>query len=63
MALGTLGLGLGLYALGSLHILGPFVLVAVLARALSQPVLIGVVPQTLAVRFFRRRRNRALALL
>jgi sugar phosphate permease len=63
MALGTLGLGLGLYALGSLHTLGPFVLVAVLARALSQPVLIGVVPQTLAVRFFRRRRNRALALV
>ena len=63
MALGTLWLGLGLHALGSLHTLGPFVLVAVLARALSQPVLIGVVPQTLAVRFFRRRRNRALALV
>jgi MFS family permease len=63
MALGTLGLGSGLYALGSLHTLWSFVLVAVLARALSQPLLIGVVPQTLAVRFFRRQRNLALALI
>ena len=32
-------------------------------RALSQPILIGVVPQTLAARFFRRQRNLALALI
>jgi len=63
MASGTLGLGVGLYTLGSIHTLGPFVLVAVLVRALSQPILIGVVPQTLAVRFFRRQRNLALALI
>src|SRR5262249_20113797 len=59
----TLLLGLGLYALGSIHTLGPFVLVAVLSRALSQPGLIGVVPQTVAARFFRRQRNLALAVI
>ena len=62
MPLGTLMLGLGLFALGSVHAIGLFFLIAVLARALSQPVLIGVVPQTLAVSFFRHKRNLALAL-
>jgi sugar phosphate permease len=62
MPLGTLMLGLGLFALGSVHAMGLFFLIAVLARALSQPVLIGVVPQTLAVSFFRHKRNLALAL-
>jgi MFS family permease len=63
MAMGTLLLGIGLYALGSIHTLGPFVLIAVLARTMSQPLLIGVVPQTVAVSFFRRQRNLALALI
>ncbi|MGE3536223.1 MAG: MFS transporter [Candidatus Tectimicrobiota bacterium] len=62
MALGTLLLGVGLFALGYLHSLGAFFCIAVLARAISQPVLIGVVPQTLAVNFFRRKRNLALAM-
>jgi sugar phosphate permease len=34
----------------------------ILGRAISNPVLIGVVPSTVAVNFFRRRRNIALAL-
>lgn len=62
MPLGTLTLGLGLIALGGMHAIWPFFLVAVVARAMSQPVLIGVVPQTVAVSFFRRKRNLALAL-
>ena len=35
----------------------------VVARAVSNPVLIGLVPRTAAVNFFRRRRNIALALV
>ncbi len=35
----------------------------VVARAVSNPVLIGLVPRTAAVNFFRRRRNIVLALL
>lgn len=62
MPLGTLLLGLGLIALGLTSSLAAFFVIAILARAISQPVLIGVVPQTLAVNFFRRKRNLALAL-
>ncbi len=35
----------------------------VIARAVSNPVLIGLVPRTAAVNFFRRRRNVALAMV
>ncbi len=35
----------------------------VVARAVSNPVLIGLVPRTAAVNFFRRRRNLALAMV
>ena len=35
----------------------------IVARAVSNPVLIGLVPRTAAVNFFRRRRNIALALV
>ncbi len=62
MPLGTLLLGIGLFALGGARVMGSFFLVAVLTRAMSQPILIGVVPQTIAVSFFRRKRNIALAL-
>ncbi len=34
----------------------------ILGRAVGNPILIGVVPRTMAVNFFRRRRNLALAL-
>jgi sugar phosphate permease len=61
MPLGTLALGLCLLALGGAHSIWLFFLLAVLARAISQPLLIGVVPRTVAVHFFRRQRNTALA--
>ncbi|PON13268.1 hypothetical protein C2W62_35235 [Candidatus Entotheonella serta] len=63
MPLGTLFLSLALFALGSVHSIWLFFLFAVLARAISQPLLIGVVPRTVAVNFFRRKRNTALALI
>ena len=55
-------MGWWLWLLGSGSSLETFFVLAVLARAISQPILIGVVPQTLAVNFFRRKRNLALAL-
>ena len=63
MPMGTLFMGLCLYSLGSATRLWQFVVLAVLGRAISQPLLIGVVPRTLAVNFFLRRRNTALALI
>ena len=38
-------------------------MLAVLGRAISQPLLIGIVPRTLAVNFFLERRNLALAFI
>lgn len=61
MPLGTLLMGVALFALAGAYSIWLFFLVAVLARAVSQPVLIGVVPRTVAVNFFRRKRNTALA--
>ena len=63
MPMGTLFMGVCLYSLGSATRLWQFVVLAILGRAISQPLLIGVVPRTLAVNFFLRRRNTALALI
>ena len=62
MPLGTFSLGICLFYLGGVTTVWQFFVAATLARAISQPLLIGVVPRTLAVNFFRRRRNIALAL-
>ena len=62
MPVGTFGLGICLFYLGGVTSVWQFFLAATLARAISQPLLIGVVPRTLAVNFFRRQRNIALAL-
>ncbi len=63
MPLGTLLLGIALFALSGAHSIWLFFFFAVLARAISQPLLIGVVPRTVAVNFFRRKRNTALAFI
>ncbi len=63
MPIGTILLGLCLYSLGGVTSVWQFFILAVLARAISQPLLIGIVPRTLAVNFFQRRRNFALALI
>ena len=62
MPLGTLVLGLCLFFLGGVSTVWQFFVLSVVGRAISQPLLIGVVPRTLAVNFFLRRRNIALAL-
>lgn len=61
MPVGTLILGGCLYALGGISSIWQFFLFAVIGRAISQPLLIGLVPRTVAVNFFDRRRNLALA--
>jgi len=61
MPVGTVILGGCLYALGGVSTIWQFFLFAVIGRAISQPLLIGLVPRTVAVNFFERRRNLALA--
>lgn len=59
---GTLILGVCLFSFIWIHSVWQFFVIAIFARAISQPLLIGIVPRTVAVNFFRRRRNLALAL-
>ena len=62
MPVGVIVLGLSMFAIGGAHAAWQFFVAAVIGRAISQPFLIGVVPRTMAVNFFNRRRNIALAL-
>ena len=62
MPVGLIVLGLSMFAIGGAHAAWQFFVAAVIGRAISQPFLIGVVPRTMAVNFFNRRRNIALAL-
>ena len=62
MPIGVIVLGLSMLAMGGVSAVWQFFLAAVIGRAVSQPFLIGVVPRTMAVNFFNRRRNIALAL-
>ena len=61
MPVGVLVLGVSLVVIGEVHTAWQFFIAAVIGRAVSQPFLIGVVPRTMAVNFFNRRRNIALA--
>ena len=62
MPVGVIILGLSMVSIGGVHTAWQFFLAAVIGRAISQPFLIGVVPRTMAVNFFNRRRNIALAI-
>ncbi len=63
MPAGTVILGVCLYVLGGVSTIWQFFFFAVIGRAISQPLLIGLVPRTVAVNFFDRRRNLALAFI
>ena len=63
MPLGALVAGISLYWIGEALLLWHFWIAYVLGRAVSNPVLIGIVPRTVAVNFFRRNRNVALSLV
>ena len=61
MPVGVIVLGLSMVAIAGVNAAWQFFLAALIGRAISQPFLIGVVPRTMAVNFFNRRRNIALA--
>ena len=61
MPVGLIVLGASMIAIGGAHAAWQFFAAAVIGRVVSQPFLIGVVPRTMAVNFFNRRRNIALA--
>ena len=63
MPSGLLAAGAGLFVLSGADALWQFYGAYILSRAIANPVLIGLVPGTAAVNFFRRRRNVALALV
>ena len=63
MSVGLVVVGLSLFSLAGIQYVWQFYAAYILGRAVSNPVLVGVVPHTAAVNFFRRRRNTALALI
>ncbi len=62
MTAGLMVVGLGLISLLGVQALWHFYAAYIVSRAVSNPIIIGIVPRTAAVNFFRRRRNMALAL-
>ncbi len=63
MPAGLLIAGVCFLGLSGVSAVWQFYAAYVVSRAVSNPVLIGLVPRTVAVNFFRRRRNIALALV
>ena len=63
MSSGLLVAGVCFLLLSGVNAVWQFYAAYVIARAVSNPVLIGLVPRTAAVNFFRRRRNLALAMV
>ena len=62
VALGLVVVGVALVALSQTSALTAFSVAYIIGRAISNPFLIGVVPRTATVNFFRRRRNITLAI-
>ena len=62
MPFGAACLGISLYFISKVGSVWQFYLIVIIGRAVSQPILTGVVPRAIAVNFFRRRRNVALSL-
>ncbi len=54
--------GLSFFAFAGIHAVWQFYAAYIVARGIGNPILIGVVPRTLAVNFFQRKRNLALGL-
>ncbi len=63
MSTGLLIAGVCFLLLSGVSAVWQFYAAYVISRAVSNPVLIGLVPRTAAVNFFRRRRNIALAMV
>ena len=62
MPLGLLVAGIAFLLLSGIDSVVQYYVAYIIGRAISNPVLIGVVPRTVAVNFFRRRRNIVLAI-
>ena len=62
MPVGLIVLGATMITIGGVNAAWQFIVAAIIGRTISQPFLIGVVPRTMAVNFFNRRRNIALAI-
>ena len=63
MAVGLAAAGVSFLWLGGVQLIWQFFAAYILGRAVSNPTLVGVVPRTAAVNFFRRRRNIVMALM
>lgn len=63
MPFGLIIAGMSFFVISGVDSLWQFYAGYVVGRAVSNPVLVGLVPRTAAVNFFRRRRNMALALV
>jgi len=62
MPIGLLVAGIAFLLLSGIDSVVQYYVAYIMGRAISNPVLIGVVPRTVAVNFFRRRRNIVLAI-
>ena len=60
MPIAALIAGLAFLALGGIQSVWQFYVAYIIARAIPNPILVGVVPRTAAVNFFRRKRNLAM---
>ncbi len=63
MPISSIIIGLCFYVIAGMSAVWHFYLAYIVARGLGNPVLIGVMPRTVAVNFFDRRRNFALSLV
>ena len=62
MPIGAIVVAISFFSLSRVHSVWQFYAAYIVGRGISNPILIGVVPRTAAVNFFRRKRNLALAL-
>jgi sugar phosphate permease len=62
MPVAALIAGLAFLALGEIQSVWQFYVAYIIARAIPNPILVGVVPRTAAVNFFRRKRNLAMGI-
>ena len=62
MPAGLLIAGLAFFFLSGAHSVFQFYMAYVIGRAISNPILIGIVPRTIAVNFFRQKRNIVVAI-
>ena len=63
MPLGLIAAAISFFSLAGVYAVWQFFAAYIFGRAMTNPVLVGVVPRAAAVNFFRRRRNIALSMV